>query len=266
VPEGEFLIGRPERAPGSDGTPPGEIPSELSSLDRHELTPIQHNKSNVEDMVLVPEGEAIIGLPAGTSGSEKNPLRQVSLKQYSIDKYEVTNAQYKKCVMAGGCTIPSLIMDYPQTFHEDGKAWYKELSKDDYPVVGLTWKQAVEYCRWEGKRLPTAAEWEKAARGTDGRTYPWGDIWDGTRANWDDDGKIDGFEKIAAVGRFPQGASPYGAEDMAGNVREWVDDLILKGGSWYSYQESLRAADPGHEYIVERDDDMGFRCAKDAAP
>jgi len=252
VPEGDFLIGQPESA------------EELHKKGRHEVTGMG-KEFNTDTMVLVPEGEALIGLPEGIPGSTLNPLRMATFAAFLIDTHEVTNAQYKECVANGGCTAPSLIIDYPPTFHEEGKNWYKDLSRNDYPVVGLTWRQAAEYCRWADKRLPTAAEWEKAARGTDGRIYPWGNIWDGTRANWDDRGKTDEFEKISPVGSFPQGASPYGAEDMAGNVREWVDDFILKGGSWYSDPVSLRSGDPGHGYIVERDDDMGFRCIKDVS-
>lgn len=272
VPEGDFLIGQPEGGlqPPKGGDKERTHPAPAAEprqkqIKRHESSAVRHVEITTEDMVLVPEGEAIIGLPDGMPGSELNPLRRESFKAFLVDKYEVTNAQYKVCVAGGGCTVPSLIIDYPWTFYEAGKEWYKDPSRDDYPVVGLTWKQSNEYCRWAGKRLPTSAEWEKAARGADGRTYPWGDIWDGTRANWDDEGKTDNFEKIAPVGSFPQGASPYGAEDMAGNVREWVDDLVLKGGSWYSDPESLRSGDPGHEYIVERDDDMGFRCIKDVS-
>lgn len=270
VPEGDFLIGQPGDAkrilPFPSAEQPAEIPMvkaapRLMKIKRHDGSTLQR-EINLEDMVLVPEGEAVIGLPDSLAGSDRNPLRRAAFKAFLIDKYEITNAQYKRCVAAGGCTVPSLIIDYPWTFHEAGKDWYKDASRDDYPVVGLTWKQSNEYCRWAGKRLPTAAEWEKAARGTDGRTYPWGNDWDASRANWDDEGRTDSFEKIAPVGCFPQGASPYGAEDMAGNVREWVDDLVLKGGSWYSYPENLRSGDPGHEYIVERDDDMGFRCIK----
>jgi formylglycine-generating enzyme required for sulfatase activity len=252
VPEGDFIIGQPQEGPPT-----------AARRDTLFHGPVLMQDDAV--MVLVPAGESLIGLPDGRSGSERNPLRTVLLGDFFIDKYEVTNARYRRCVADGGCTIPSLIVDYPPAFHEEGKDWYKDSSRDDYPVVGLIWKQAGEYCRWAGKRLPTAAEWEKAARGTDGRLYPWGNTWSGTFANWDDEGQVDGFKKIAPVGRFPQGASPFGAEDMSGNVREWVDDLVLKGGSWYSNPESLRAGDPGHEYIVERDDDMGFRCIKDAS-
>ena len=252
VPEGEFIIrGSRVVKAGPQAGPPGRY------------DPLRNDGA---PMVIVPAGESIIGLSDGDPGSEKNPLRIIYLEPFSIDKYEVTNALYRRCVADGGCTVPSLISDYPPAFHEEGKDWYKDISRDDYPVVGLIWKQAGEYCRWAGKRLPTAAEWEKAARGTDGRTYPWGNAWEGSSANWDDKGKIDGFRKLAPVGSFPQGASPFGAEDMSGNVREWVDDLVLKGGSWYSDPENLRPGDPGHGYIVERDDDMGFRCAKDASP
>lgn len=215
------------------------------------------------EMVLVPDGEFIMGLPSSEPGSERNPLRKVYLKAFYIDKLEVTNELYRKCVSAGGCKDPSLITDYAATVFEQGKRWYKEKRMENFPVVGLTWRQAGQYCEWAGKRLPLTSEWEKAARGTDGRKYPWGDEWNGRKANWDEDGKIDGFRKIAPVGSFPDGASPYGAMDMAGNVREWVDGLVLKGGSWYSNPVTLRAGDPGHEYIVERDDDMGFRCAMD---
>jgi formylglycine-generating enzyme required for sulfatase activity len=257
VPEGDFLIGQPERT--EDPLNNGDVKRKGKTTKREE-GPLM-----AEDMVLVPEGEALIGLPEGIPGSDRNPLRTAAFTAFLIDRREVTNAQYKECVADGGCTVPSLIIDYPPTFYEEGKEWYQDHSRDDFPVVGLTWRQATEYCRWADKRLPTADEWEKAARGTDGRTYPWGNIWDGTRANWDDAGKIDEFEKISPVGSFPQGASPYGAEDMAGNVREWVDDLILKGGSWYSDPVSLRSGDPGHGYIVERDDDMGFRCIRDVS-
>jgi formylglycine-generating enzyme required for sulfatase activity len=261
VPEGDFIIRQPQEVLSPEGTREAKVGPAPTAVRGDNLSLTDDDAV----MVFVPAGESIIGLPDGRPGSERNPLKTVLLGEFLIDKYEVTNARYRRCVADGGCTIPSLIADYPPAFHEEGKDWYKDTSRDDYPVVGLIWKQAGEYCRWAGKRLPTAAEWEKAARGADGRLYPWGNTWSGTFANWDDEGQVDGFKKIAPVGRFPQGASPFGAEDMSGNVREWVDDLVLKGGSWYSNPESLRAGDPGHEYIVERDDDMGFRCIKDVA-
>lgn len=217
-------------------------------------------------MVLVPAGDFIMGLPAVEHGSAMNPYRKMYLKAFYIDRCEVTNALYHKCVAAGACKDPSLIIDYARTVHEEGKEWYREASMADYPVVGITWRQAGIYCEWAGKRLPLPEEWEKAARGADGRKYPWGDEWDGTRANWDEDGKIDGYRKLAPACGFPRGSSPYGAENMAGNVREWVDNATLKGGSWYSNPAGLRSGNPGHEYMVWKDDDMGFRCARDAGP
>jgi len=217
-------------------------------------------------MVLVPEGDFTMGLQPGQPGSDRNPLRKLYLKVFYIDRCEVTNALYHGCVAAGACKDPSLITDYAKTIHEQGKEWYSEKSMAAYPVVGITWRQAGIYCEWAGKRLPTAPEWEKAARGTDGRTYPWGNEWDGRKTNWDEGGRIDGYRKLAPACTFPQGASPYGALDMAGNVREWVDNATLRGGSWYSNPISLRAGDPGHGYLVWRDDDMGFRCVKDAGP
>jgi formylglycine-generating enzyme required for sulfatase activity len=217
-------------------------------------------------MALVPEGEFIMGLKNGEPLSELNPLRKVTLKAYYIDIYEVTNDRYRACIEAKACTLPSWNVDYPPTLHEEGKGWYFDPAMGNYPVVGATWRQAVDYCRWAKKRVPSNAEWEKAARGTDGRMYPWGNEWDGKRANWDDDGKVDGYKKLAPVGSFPAGQSPYGVMDMAGNVREWTDNLVVRGGSWYSRPVTLRTADPGHEFIVERDDDMGFRCVRDVEP
>lgn len=217
------------------------------------------------EMALVPEGEFIMGLDPDEAGSERNPLSRRFLPGFYIDKYEVTNDLYKACVRAGACKEPSLIIDYPKTIHEEGKEWYRDEERGDYPVVGITWHQAAAYCRWAGNRLPTEGEWEKAARGDDKRHYPWGDEWRDDLANWDEGGHRDGYKKIAPVGSFPGGVSPYGVHDMAGNVREWVDNFILKGGSWYSIPDSLRAGDPGHGFLVERDDDMGFRCAMDVA-
>jgi formylglycine-generating enzyme required for sulfatase activity len=160
-------------------------------------------------MVLVPKGEFIMGSPQGTYifGDNETPQRRVHLEAFYIDKFEVTNARFRKIL------TPS--QGYMGTFN-----------RDDQPVVGVSWFQANAYCTRVGKRLPTEAEWEKAARGTDGRSYPWGN----QPASCDlavMGGPIPSCSRGYAtweVGSRPLGASPYGAMDMAGNVTEWVAD------------------------------------------
>lgn len=187
------------------------------------------------------------------------PQHKVNLDSFWIMKTEVTNLQYKKCVEAGKCTKP----------HNDG--WDK-LEISQYPVTDVDWNQARVYADWVGGRLPTEAEWEKAARGIDGRIYPWGNEWDASRANYcdknctEEDRDIAGDDQYAAlapVGIYLKGASPYGAFDMAGNVGEWVfdyydtayykhtpynnpigpaigHDRVLRGGTFNHYRGQMR--------------------------
>jgi formylglycine-generating enzyme required for sulfatase activity len=172
-------------------------------------------------MVYVPAGEFLMGSTAGDidallaqcsdckreSFAEEQPQHTVFLDAFWIDRTEVTNAQYRECMEAGVCQEPDCWDD-------------DHLNAPDQPVVCMTWADAQDYAAWVGGRLPTEAEWEKAARGTDGRIYPWGNSQpDCHKANF-----YGCANDPLPVGSHPDGASPYGALDMAGNVREWVAD------------------------------------------
>ena len=194
----------------------------------------------------------------------------VTLDSFWVDRTEVTNAQYALCVADGACR-ESRLADNPA------------YNGDDYPVAGIPWQDAQDYCAWAGGRLPTEAEWEYAARGSEGYTYPWGDEFDCAGGNfWDKtSGCDDGFPEPAPVGSFPEGISWCGALDMAGNVWEWVADAygtypaeaqvnptgpasgsegVLRGGSWGYHQPFVRTAyrypvPPTANYLA-----VGFRC------
>ncbi|MEC7640563.1 MAG: SUMF1/EgtB/PvdO family nonheme iron enzyme [Nitrospinota bacterium] len=198
----------------------------------------------------------------------ETPAQAAFLPSYHIDKYEVTVAQYKKYLEMTG-NPPPKDFDNPK------------FNQPKHPVVGVTWKEAQNYCRSLGKRLPTEAEWEKAARGSDGRRYPWGNTSDQNKANAR--GKQDNHRYTAPIGKFPDGQSPYGVMDMAGNAWEWTKDWygpyhgndqkselfgekfkVIRGGSWNSNMDLARSAlrgkslpDKGYNYI-------GFRCVQEA--
>ena len=224
-------------------------------------------------MVHVPAGPFEMGSTSG--GSDERPVHTVELSGYWIDKYEVTNAQYGAYVSTGGGAASKLTND-------------GTYNGPQQPVVGVSWNDAVGYCTWAGLRLPTEAQWEKAARGTDGRTYPWEN---GTakcaRAVMYEGG--DGCGRGSGawnVGSKPAGVSPYGAHDMAGNVWEWVADWydsgyyavspssnptgpssgstrVLRGGSWGLSAINLRAAVRDRLNPTSRINSLGFRCAQD---
>jgi formylglycine-generating enzyme len=147
---------------------------------------------------------------------------EVSLSAFYIDRTEVTVAAYRRCVELGRCTLPPFA------------AGGQRFDRPDYPVVLVTWNEANDYCRFTGGRLPTEAEWERAARGTSGRRFPWGNTYNKTFCNHgasllavhDVTDDSDGFAELAPVGSFPQGRTPDGIDDLAGNAEEWVQDAI----------------------------------------
>jgi formylglycine-generating enzyme required for sulfatase activity len=156
--------------------------------------------------VYIPPGEFPMGLSLYPDGDEY-PQHAVYLNGFWIGKYEITNDQYRRCVDAGACKKPNKLSDNP----------------GNCPVIYVNWYDAQDYARWAGGRLPTEPEWEKAARGTDGRTYPWGDVWDPNKCNTKDGGP----GELTPVGKYsPAGDSPYGVSDMAGNVWEWTSSLL----------------------------------------
>ncbi len=230
-------------------------------------------------MIYIPAGEFRMGSASGDRAArgEEKPQHRVTLEAYWIDRTEVTNAMFRRFVT------------------ETGYKWRGAyFGADDYPVVNISREDAVAYCKWTGGSLPTEAQWEKAARGTEGPIYPWGDSFDPARLNfcdkncsytWANKTADDGWAKTAPVGSFLSGASPYGVLDMAGNALEWVLDWysesyyksspannpigpasgkyrVLRGGSWQDGASSVRAAGRIGYNPAGRDDTIGFRCVR----
>jgi formylglycine-generating enzyme required for sulfatase activity len=227
-------------------------------------------------MSLIPEGYFIMGQQ--NYGNEQ-PMHTVYLNSYYIDVYEVTNAEYKNCVDSGACELPISMRSYTRSSYYDNPQF------SNYPVVYVTWEQAQNYCEWRGGRLPTEAEWEKAARGEgDVRPLPWGEGLDCDKANYNQCNIGDTVE----VGSYPDGISPYGLYDMMGNVWEWVSDWysetyyeistdfnplgpstgsakVLRGASFDEYTNEMHLSYRGYDTPVNATNEIGFRCAKDAA-
>ncbi len=183
--------------------------------------------------IYIPSGTFIMGSTDDFNEAElqEKPQHNVFLSGYWIDQTEVTQGMYKRCIASGGC--PDLVHD------EEQNSNFTNSDYDNHPVTYVTWDQAKNYCEQVGRRLPTEAEWEKAARGTDARLYPWGD--EPPNGNQALFGMA--FNTTRPVGSYPDGKTPYGVLDMIGNVREWVNDIY----SEYYYGESAEYDPQGPE-------------------
>lgn len=245
--------------------------------------PDDYTVSCSNGMCLIPAGSFWMGCNSAVDNdcdSDESPYHEVTLSGYYIDKTEVTVDDYADCVTAGACTAPSTAKANYCNWEVSGKG--------NHPVNCVNWSQAGEYCTWAGKRLPTEAEWEKAARGTDGRKYPWGnedatceyavmydgtDYGCGTNSTWD------------VCSKSPAGDSPYGLCDMSGNVWEWVSDWydfgyytnspasnptgpvsgsdrVVRGGSFDFSGGALRASNRNYYNPSYVNDSRGFRCVR----
>lgn len=259
--------------PGLDvSTTPARIPATpIPTATAFALVPPQISQVDGMPMVYVPAGDFSMGSVSGED--DERPLHTVYLDAFWIDKTEVTNAQYAQCVAAGGCTVPFKTTSGSHDFY----FWNSSFA--DFPVVYVDWQQARAYCLWAGRDLPSEAQWEKAARGPDGNTYPWGnDSPDPALANYE--GSF--LRDTTPVGSYPEGAGLYGSLDMAGNVWEWVADWygaypsgtvsnpagpttgdyrVLRGGAFSDSKTSIRSADRLKIHPNHSDLNIGFRCA-----
>jgi len=239
--------------------------------------------SSIDGMVLVcvPAGDFVMGSGNANTSTDEKPQHVVYLDAYWVDKTEVTNAQYAQCVSDGDC-------DPPNANASDTRSnYYRDDRYSNYPVMNVSWNNANAYCAWAERQLPTEAQWEKAARGDDGRIYPWGDSTpDKTDANFEDSTKGD----TTAVGQYLTGSSPYGAMDMAGNVWEWTsdwydenyyssqtqwknptgpisgNDRVQRGGGWATPGLGIRTTLRYPEAPNNSSTSTGFRCVLPATP
>ena len=226
-----------------------------------------------EDMVLVNAGGFTRGIDntKNENFSDEGPAKMIYLSSYYIDKFEVSNSKYTEFIIA---------TDHPAPAYWD----HRQLNQPSQPVTGVNWFDSDTYCRWANKRLPTEAEWEKAARGKRPVKYPWGNTPpDSSKLNYNED-----IKKTTAVGSFENGKSDYGIYDLSGNVAEWVNDWhypeyylfspkenppgpetgkykIIRGGSWRHNAEDVNLTYRNATTPVNRSTSIGFRCARRAA-
>lgn len=232
---------------------------------------VSQNKTagKTESMILIPGGEFIMG--SNERWDDEAPEYIESTDEFYIDLYEVTNSDYEKFSSATKRETP---------YHWPAGKIPKD--KENHPVIYVNWHDAEAYCKWQGKRLPSEQEWEKAARGENGNIYPWGNLWTTDKSNH----PYKGSTGTEPVGSYPNGRSPYGLYDMSGNVWEWVDSFylphpgntvprgeygkdkrVLKGGSWFdcmSYGCGLSAPTFNRSFFTPevKNNSFGFRCAK----
>jgi len=260
---------------------PSATPAPLESAEEEEAEAEAEAEPEVaagplfEDMVLIPAGPFTMGQDG--SKPKNGPAHEVDLPAFEIDRFEVTNDEFAHFIETTG------YVSYAE--ENSSKNWRDaaEAKGGNHPVVYVTWDDAKAYCEWAGKRLVAEAEWEKAARGDDGRAYAWGNDFMAENGNFYEGG----IRGTTAIGSFAGGASPYGVEDMAGNVREWVEDYFLaypgaaadadpffgeenrvnRGGGWFDGEDgelvttyNRNAGPPG----TSANDDIGFRCVRDA--
>ena len=239
-----------------------------AALSANELDPVP--------MVTVAAGEFLMGNLEGVGRADEWPQRRIYLDTFSIDEVEVTNERYLAFVSKTGHRNP------PNPYGTGPLSSAKGI--EQLPVVQITWYDAKAYCSWAKKRLPTEAEWEKAARGTDGRQFPWGqEPATRKRANFDREWADE--KTLHPVGSLPDGKSPYGVRDMSGNAREWVQDWYdadyyrrapernpmgpekgivraIRGGSWHSPVSDITTSARGRGGFALQTHGTGFRCAR----